>query len=265
MMKPVVLALALMVAAATAAAQDPPPGPYEAKLDGQLAAHDFGGVAQAIVGAHDEDSVGRGLNWLKDQQLNRGAGSQITFLYAASLWRVSRGLPEPYHTGLGQSAGVQLLLVRWMLATEGFQCVDATAPHDRLVAIEGQLQPVDQFVTALSEADLKPMKDLALKALLVTFPRRANDIWLCQGGIAQYGKYFDKHPEIGQKSVEELGGKTVPGTVGKTVVLNDPSIMPDFAPYADWKSKRHAALDRITDSLGRARLTGYSDDRHRMK
>lgn len=242
------------------------PGPYEAKLNRLVAEHDTAGLNQAIlVDVRDADTGGRALNWLKDREISKGGGTQVAMLYSITLWRVAGGSPEPYKTGLRESAATQLFLARMMLVSEGFQCADATAPKSRYSVIEGQLGAINQYLQSRSDADKKPMQDLAFKLLLATFKTRENDIWLCQGGIAQYGKYFDKHPEIGQKPVDQIPGTTVPGVPGKTIMLNDPSILPDFVPYVDWKSKRHSSIDTTADFLHLQHPADYGDGSYRVK
>lgn len=236
----------------------PPPGPYEAKLDALAAAHDYSALGKAVVtDVRDMETASRALNWLRAQQFAKGGSSYIAYLYAALLWRTSQSIPEPGKTGLAQNAGIQLMQARWLVQAEGFQCSDTTAPQTGWIAIESGLRPLVQYVAKLPEADKKKINDVALEALLVTFPARRNDVWLCRSGMAQYGKYFEKHPEIGNKPVDEFKGRTI--------VLDDPSIMPDFVPYADWKAKRRAAIDKITDGLGVARVTNYRDAVSRLK
>jgi hypothetical protein len=199
----------------------PPPGAYEARLDALAAANDFGALGKAVVtDIKDMETASRALNWLRAQQFAKGGSSYIAYLYAALLWRTAQSVPEPGRAGLSQNAGIQLMQARWLIQAEGFQCADTTALQARWISIESGLLPLVQYVAKLPEADKKKINDIALEALLVTFPARQNDVWLCQGGMAQYGKYFEKHPEVGKKSIDELKGKTI--------VLDDPSILPDF-------------------------------------
>ena len=236
----------------------PPPGPYEAKLDALAAAHDYSALGKAVVtDIKDMETASRALNWLRAQQFAKGGSSYIAYLYAALLWRTSQSIPEPGRSGLAQNAGIQLTQARWLIQSEGFQCLDTTAPQAAWLSVESGLLPLVQYVAKLLEADKKKINEIALEALLVTFPARRNDVWLCRSGMAQYGKYFEKHPEVGNKRVDEFKGRTI--------VLDDPSIMPDFVPYADWKAKRRVAIDKITDGLGVARVTNYRDTVSRLK
>lgn len=237
----------------------PAPGPYEAKLDSLLAARSYDGLAKAaLVDAKDMDTAMRALNWLRAQSLN-GGGLYIAYLYSASLWRVANSIPEPNKAGLQQSAAVQLQLALWLMKAEGFQCADTSAPRSRYAAIGSQLQDVARHYTTLPAATRKSVDDLAFLALTQLFKLRPNDIWMCSGGMAQYGKYFEKHPEIGNKQIG------VPGQGGTVVLPADPSILPDFVAFQDWKAKRRAALDKIADEIGAKRPIDYGDGSSRMR
>jgi hypothetical protein len=237
----------------------PAPGPYEAKLDSLLAARTYDGLAKALVDVKDMDAAMRALNWLRAKSLN-GGGLYIAYLYSASLWRMANSIPEPNKSGLQQSAAVQLQLALWLLRAEGFQCADTTAPGSRYAAVGGQLMDVGRYYAALPAATKKSVDDLAFRALTQLFKLRPNDVWMCSGGMAQYGKYFEKHPEVGNKPID------APGQGGKTIVLPaDPSILPDFVAFQDWKAKRRAALDKIADEIGAKRLSDYGDGGSRMR
>ena len=238
----------------------PAPGPYEASLDRLLAARSYDGVGKAVLqDVKDMDTAVRALNWLRAKSLG-GGGLYIAYLYSAALWRMANSIPEPNKSGLQQSAAVQLQLARWLLQAEGFQCADTSAPRSRYVAIEGPLMDVGRYYAALPAATKKSVDDLAFRALTQLFRLRPNDVWMCSGGMAQYGKYFEKHPEVGNKEIGTLG------QAGKTIVLPaDPSILPDFVVFPDWKAKRRAALDKIADEIGATRLSDYGDSTSRMR
>lgn len=238
----------------------PATGPYEAKLDGLLASRNYDGLFKAaVLDAKDMDTALRALNWLRARSL-AGGGLYIAYLYSASLWRMGNSVPEPNKSDLLQSASVQMLLAGWLLQTEGFQCADTSAPGARFATIADQLLEVGRYYQTLPAATKAKVEGLAFRALTQLFKLRENDIWMCSGGIAQYGKYFEKHPN-------EKGKETdVPGQVGKTVVLPaDPSILPDFVPFQDWKAERRAALDQIADEIGAKRLSDYADGASRMR
>jgi hypothetical protein len=257
-----VLALALAAASPSAFAQSTyAPGPHEAKLDKLLAGRDFEGLTKVVLeDGRDEEAVVRTLDWLQAKQLGDGGSAYVALLYAALLWQVAQGLPEPQKASLAQSAGFELILARWLVQAEGFQCADTSAPGARLDMIDSQFKDIARYVTASSAADRRKMTDIALAILLGTFKRRANDVWLCSGGIAQFNKYFEKYPGATGKET------TVPGGAGKTITLPaDPSIVPDFVAFLDWKARRRAAIDRIAKEAGAKPPADYQDAATRMK
>ncbi len=257
-----VVAISLAAALPTAFAQSTyAPGPHEAKLDRLLVGRDFEGLTKAVLeDARDEEAVVRTLDWLQAKQLGDGGNAHVALLYSALLWQVAQGLPEPQKTSLAQSAGFELILARWLVQAEGFQCADTSAPGARLDMIDSQFKDIARYVGASSAADRRKMTDIALAILLGTFKRRTNDVWLCSGGIAQFNKYFEKHPDATGKET------TVPGSPGKTIMLPaDPSILPDFVAFPDWKARRRAAIDKIAREAGGKPPADYQDGTTRMK
>jgi hypothetical protein len=243
------------------------PGPYEAQLEALLKAHDTMAVGRAIFPANaTAETTARAAAWLKTQQTSKGGGTLIAVLYGALLWRSAQQAAEPDKTRLSREAGVQYFLARLLIVTEGFQCKDKTASPAGESSIEGQIGVVRQYLQRLPEAERTQLMADAFNVMLATFAVRENDFWLCSLGTTQFGKYLDKHPEVGQKPVGELEGKTVPGTVGKTITLgNDPSILPDFVPYSDWQARRRARIDTTVSVLGVKPPADYGDAKHRMK
>ncbi|CAN5724667.1 hypothetical protein BH10PSE6_BH10PSE6_57350 [soil metagenome] len=231
----------------------PPPGPYEARLDALAAARDTVALSRAIFSDKADVEIGaRAAAWLKDRQLSKGDGTLIAVLYSALLWQAAQQAPEPGKTRLSREATGQYLLARLLVSTEGLQCRDTTALGGGLASVERRLGMVRDHMPVLPEADRKALLADAFKTLLATFPMRENDVWLCSLGTDQMRKYLEKHP--------------VPGEPGTTVTIeNDPSILPEFVPYADWQARRRARLDATADIVGAGKLSDYGDASHRLK
>lgn len=238
----------------------PRAGSFEAGLDALLAARNYDGLGRAVLSdAKDGETAVRALDWLQGR-LIAGGGSLIAFLYSAALWRLGESVPAGEASQLRLNAAAQFTLARWLIQTEGFQCADASAPEARLLLVDRELAQVGRYLSGLAPADREKALNVAFVVLVRGFAARENDLWLCSGGIAQFNKYFEKHPNEAGKET------TVPGTVGKTVVLPaDPSILPDFVPYADWQARRREALDAIVKRYGLKPVTDYADSRHRMR
>lgn len=239
----------------------PAPGRYEAKLDNLLKAQEYERLFQAaVVDVDDMQQAERGLNWLRAKQLGQGGGTLVAFLYSALLWRVAGSHDEPEKTGLRQSAIAQFFVLRMMIFSERSQCADASSPAARMDIVDAALEEIGEASLALSQDDKNHVARLALGRVVATFKDRENDVWLCNGGAALFAEYFARHPDEQGTEVHR------PGEIGRTIVLpHDPSILPGFVPYQDWKSERHAALDKIAQDIGEKRLDNYGDARHRMK
>jgi hypothetical protein len=264
----VALAAVVAVSPLSGLAQNASPtGPYEAELDAHLKAHDAKALGRAIFApSASAETPARAAAWLKNQEMSNGGSTLIAVLYAALLWRSAQQAPEPDRTRLGREAGRQYFLARLLIATEGFQCQDATAVPAGVASVERQIGEAGRYAHGLTEAERTQLMADAFKTLMATFPVRENDVWLCALGRAQIGKYLEKHPAVGQKPVSELEAKTVPGMPGKTVVLGaDPSILPDFVPYSDWQAQRRARIDATVSVLGVKPPADYGDATHRMK
>lgn len=236
------------------------PGAYEAKLDALLAAHDTTALTQIILNdVPDLTTALRGLNWLKTQETMYGGSSYIAYLYAALSYRASNNFPEPQKTGLRKNAVGQMLLAKWIIQTEGFQCADPSAPQSRVDLINAQLVDIIRYSPQLPQDEVNNIIRNMYGVLMLSFNKRGNDIWLCRGGADYWVKYFQKHPDEKGKEV------SIPNTVGTNREFAlDPTIMPDFVPYESWKDKRHAAIDKLLLQSG-GRPTGiYMDAEHKM-
>lgn len=238
----------------------PKAGSLEAGLDALLAARNYDGLGRAVLSdVKDGATAVRALDWLQGR-LIAGGGSFVAFLYSAALWRLAERVQGQDVSQLRLNAAAQFALARWLIQTEGFQCADASAPGARLLFVDRELADVGRYLSGLAPADREKALNVALVVLVRGFAARENDLWLCSGGMAQFGKYFEKHPNEAGREI------AVPGTVGKTIVLPaDPSILPDFLPYADWQARRRQALDAIVKRYGLKPLTDYADARHRMR
>ena len=253
--------LVLAVPPPLKAQTEPAPGPYEATLDKLLANRDFAGLTRAAL--HDvteQEPAMRALNWLQDQQIAHGGSVYIALLYSALLWKVSESVPEPQRQSLAQTAGASLLAARLMILSEGFQCADTSAPGARLDSLDAQVPEVSAYLASASEADKRLMIKAAFTIALKTFRNRENDVWLCRAGIGYYNKYFAKHPDVPGKETTVAGS-----SVTNVELPDDPSLLPDFAPFRDWKAERRAALDRLAQGSGVEPLTDYGDAQTRLK
>ena len=163
------------------------------------------------------------LMWLKARTGNSEASARYSYAYSAWLWAVGRrDLASSVYVLAGFKA-------RW----DGTRCADPTAAPARILQYENVLGT--QIVPFLNSAD----QDLRQRVLAVLslnleerFANSAKDEWVCSGGVTYFQKYFEKHPEQGQQQVGD------PSLRGKTIVLSDDTIQPEFIADEDWRIKR---------------------------
>lgn len=170
-----------------------------------------------------QKDVDETLMWLKARTGNSEASARYSYAYSAWLWAVGRrDLASSVYVLAGFKA-------RW----DGSRCGDLTAAPGNILQYESVLGT--QIVPFLQSAD----KDLRQRVLAVLslnleerFANSAKDEWVCSGGVAYFQKYFEKHPEQGQLPADD------PSLRGKTIVLSDDTIHPEFIADEDWRMKR---------------------------
>jgi len=203
------------------------PGVYEAKLDDLLAAHDFEALDSAVIDVKDGETASRALKWLELKEGHDGS-SYIGFLFSSLLWRAAVSVPEPKSTEFKNQAAERFLEAQWEIETEGFQCVDSSAPKARAEFIDNKLLPISVYYFKLPDAQRHELQKHIITYLVLGFQNRTNDTWLCQGG----------------KQANAMSG---------------------FVPYKNWREKRHAALDSIIDEAKDIHPPQYFDDKYRMQ
>ena len=82
-------------------------------------------------------------------------------------------------------------------------------------------------------------------------------------------KVSESVPEPQRQSLAQTAGASL--LAARLMILSegfqcaDPSLLPDFAPFRDWKAERRAALDRLAQGSGVEPLTDYGDAQTRLK
>ena len=130
-------------------------GPFEQRLDAELAAQDYASIAQTVelatqgppdslrarvaaielprAAGDTPDSVGhlrlRVLNWgLLQETRGQTDTAFISKVYAQALFAVAQYLPPEQQEKIRQSAATQYVRLLELIATEGAQCSNANAP-----------------------------------------------------------------------------------------------------------------------------------------
>jgi hypothetical protein len=208
-----------------------PRSAYEEGLDALLQQRKFNELFQA-VSAKDVDTMDRALAWLGIQLLERGQGSPIGYLYAAQLWRAGSSSPGLLGDAYKQAAVTMMVMSRWMIATEGFQCADAASPANRLRLINGGFTTLDRYYQSLDQVHRHEVLKAAFRWLGTRYPKRVDDEWLCNGGPHYAAALAAKHGPA--------SGGSVP---------YDPEIRAEIRPAAQWSAQREQALQDIVRTV----------------
>ena len=163
------------------------------------------------------------LDWLKERAGTSEASARYGYVYAAWLWAA----------GHQEEAATQYFRAGYKARWDGARCADVSAAPARILQYENAVgRPIVTFLKSSS-------KDVHQRVLAVLSPtleeRIANDPkdeWVCSGGAAYFKKYAEKHPEFSQRRIDD------PALRGKTIVLADDTIHPEFISDEEWRLKR---------------------------
>lgn len=169
------------------------------------------------------------LDWLRLRGFYDNESARYTYAYAAWLWSA----------GIKDSASVMYFFAGIKARSDGVRCADKTSAPDRIMQYEMLLRgPINQFVQTQSNTVKEEIFRLATMRLEERLPLRQPDEWLCNGGMAFFKKYADKHGNLNGK---EVTGSTA--SIGKTMVIEDDSIKPDFVGKVEWQAERRLVTD----------------------
>jgi hypothetical protein len=233
-----ILVAALFAMAALAQPTGGPPGrtpkprsAYEERLDALLQQRKFADLFES-VNAKDVDTMDRALEWLRIELLERGQGSPIGYLYAAQLWRAGATLPGLLGNAYKQAAATTMIMSRWMIATEAFQCADMASPANRLRIINVGFAATDRYYQTLETVHQHEVLRGAFKSLQARYPKRVDDEWLCNGGPQYAAAYAAKH-----------------GAAPNAHSAYDPEIRPEIRPAIEWSVQREQALQDVINEV----------------
>jgi len=160
-------------------------GAFEAGLDQGLAAADYGGLTQRIEGAlagTDDGLRLRVVNWLALKQSHGDTDSIfIGQLYAVGLLAMAAHAPEPARSAWIKDSVTAYDRVILTFMSEGGQCADGVAVDTRLGLVAHNMQPVQQMMLRLPQAQRDAAARDAFVLSALTFRHRYPDGWLCRG------------------------------------------------------------------------------------
>lgn len=180
------------------------------------------------------------LNWLRQRGFFDNESARYTYAYAAWLW----------NAGIKDVASAMYFNAEIKMRSDGARCVDKTSVGDRVSQYEQLLQePIAQFLKTQSKATKEKIFKLSTMRLEERLSLRQPDEWLCNGGIAFFKKYIEKHGNLSGTEVTKT--KQSPA---RTLIVEDDSIQPDFIDSASWQTERKKATDSAVDRLSKLLL-----------
>ena len=210
--------------------------PYTAELDQLATKNDLlGELIQRVNQPRDLEEMRVGLDWLKARSISGFGGSRITFSYAGNLFRV----------GITDTASLALLFGLLTSRIDAARCADPSAPTEKLHRWDQALGPLVQHFRSLP---IGQQHELVLIAISMEdkFSSRGPDVWMCSGGLAFMNKFFQKHKNNPNPPAREVQD---PSRIGRTIVLEDTDIKPDFVPDEQWKLSRQKIIANFAQQM----------------
>lgn len=169
------------------------------------------------------------LDWLRLRGFYDNESARYTYAYSAWLW----------NSGFKDNASAMYFLAGIKARSDGARCADKTSPQDRVIQYEQLLRgPITQFLKTQDKGAKEKIFKLATLRLEERLPLRKPDEWLCNGGMAFFKKYADKHGNLHGTEAKDSSAN-----LGKAVVIEDDSIKPDFVDMAEWQAERRVVTD----------------------
>jgi hypothetical protein len=200
---------------------------FNAELDALAAQSDLNELIMRVNQPKNADEFRQALDWLRAKTLTGFGGSRISYSYAFSLFRTK--------VADGRDTAAFAYLVGMLLGrVDAARCADPSAPGDKLGRWEQNLAPIQQHFTSLP---LDQRKKLVSMAVMTEekFKNRSPDEWLCNGGLSFMHKFAEKHKDNPTPPAREIQDET---RTGRTVLLDDPDIKPEFISNEEWITKR---------------------------
>jgi hypothetical protein len=189
-------------------------------LDALLASRDWNALGAALSQPVTKDYIRRKLSWLKTRMEN-GAGFLVPLFYARDLWVIGSALKvDDPAKDMRVSAGLVSLYAYELIAIDGLECEDRSAPGNRATQLFTSRAAAFTFLKQ-QPPDLKSkIVDIAIALERKTSPLRKDDDLICRGGLEQI--------RAGLERGQQQQVPTPEGHIGKTIAVTPP---------ADWVPK----------------------------
>lgn len=233
------------IRARLAPVMDPPGRPTDAAdLDSMLKRGDVASLVKRLRSADTAQGVDLDMNWEQSKLFN-GAGFIIAYAYMTDLWKFGSSLPAARGEGLKQTAAMIFLYQVDLIAVDGPQCADITAPGHRRDQLFLQNAPIVGYIRSLPAAARMQIGTISLNLEAATQKVRTKDAVLCSGGLDEISAGLKAQ---GTKPLPQI--PNAPGTFGKTyAVPTAPGYETKFVDEAVWRAKQIAARLALPSTL----------------
>ena len=208
---------------------------YAAELDQLAAKSDLNDLIKRVNQPRSVEEVRVGLNWLRAKSIESFGGSRIHYSYALGLFRANVKETATFAFLYGLLAG----------RIDASRCADPLAPGEKLQRWEQSLGPIFLHFLSLSLDERRKLVSMAI-ATEEQFSARAADTWLCSGGLVFMHKFMEKHKDDPSPPAREIQDGTRPG---RTILLDDPAIKPEFVTDEEWNIKRKQLVSKFSEQL----------------
>lgn len=237
-MRRIFIALLILLGSVLQSTARADPSVFAMELDQLAKRKDLNELIKRIGEPKNAEEFRVGLDWLKAKSTSGFGGSRIAYLNALNLYRA----------GIGDSASLLYLVAMLSSRVDAARCADPTAPPEKIRQWETKLAPILVIYRALSFATQAELISIAV-GWEEKIKTRAPDAWLCNGGLSFMLKFSKKHGSDASPPVREIEDKTRPG---RTMLLDDPEIEPEFISDQEWLEKRAKV---IANFIGQLRAT----------
>ncbi len=174
------------------------------------------------------------LDWLKKRGFWDPGSVRYTYNYAMWLW----------YAGVQDTSTAMFLFGTIKAQSDAARCLDETSAPTRIRDYESSLSDAARsFLQNKSQAIRDQVFQLATNRLEERLPHQKPDEWLCGGGMSFFNKYSQKHGNLEGKEVK------VPNSFGKTFIVEDSSIKPDFVADTVWIEARRKATTKAVQDI----------------
>jgi hypothetical protein len=211
---------------------------FNVELDALATQRDLNELIVRVNQPRNADEVRQGLDWLRARTLTGFGGSRIFYSYAFGLFRTN--VAE-----LKDTASFIYLIGLLLGRADAARCADPSAPADKLSRWEQNLAPIRQHFVSLPLDERRKFVSMAVVAEK-RLENRSPDAWLCNGGLAFMYKFAKKHKDNPTPPAREIQDET---SIGRTVLLDDLDIKPEFISNEEWNAKRKQIVEKFVEQM----------------